>query len=78
MIIAAPPEMEDQLSLDELVFILLPLRLDYQRLAVSTVGLGYRERSARIRQRLTVYSDVLRLTLSNGVEDATLAVRGRR
>ena len=78
MITAAPPELEDQLSLDELVFILLPLRIDYQRLAVSTAGLGYRERSARIRQRLTAYADALRLTLSNGVEDATFAVRGRR
>lgn len=78
MITAAPPELEDQLSLDELVFILLPLRVDYQRVAVATVGLGYRERSARIRQRLTAYADALRLTLSNGVEDASFAVRGRR
>ncbi len=78
MIIAAPPELEDQLSLDELVFILLPLRIDYQCLAVSTAGLGYRERSARIHQRLTAYSDALRLALSNGVEDASFAVRGRR
>ncbi len=78
MITVAPPKLEDQLSLDELVFILLPLRVDYQRVAVATVGLGYRERSARIHQRLTAYADALRLTLSNGVEDATLAVRGRR
>jgi len=78
MITAAPPDMENQLSLDELVFVLLPLRLDYQRLAVSTAGMGYRERSARIRQRLTAYADALRLTLSNGVDDASLAVRGRR
>jgi hypothetical protein len=78
MITAAPPQLEDQLTLDELVFIFLPLRVDYQRLAVATADLGYRERSARIRQRLTAYSDALRLTLSNGVEDASFAVRGRR
>lgn len=68
----------DLLTADELAALFSPLRTDYKRLAVTTAGLGYRERARIIRARLDAYGLALREALSNGVEDASFAVRGGR
>lgn len=72
------PFPSDLLSDEDLLVLLLPLRSDYRRLAVATVGLPFRPRAALIRRRLADYSEALRLTLANGVEDATIVARGGR
>lgn len=73
-----PSGAPDLLTADELAALFSPLRTDYRRLAVTTAGLGYRERAGLIRQRLDTYALALREALRNGVDDAAFAVRGGR
>jgi hypothetical protein len=68
----------EKLTAEDLLALFLPLRRDYRGLAVATAGLGFRERSRLVHQRLGEYSDALARALANGVDDATIAVRGVR
>jgi hypothetical protein len=68
----------DILTSEELRDLYAPLGRDYRAAILMSAGLGFRDRSRVLSQRLDAYATALREALDAAKADATVLLRGPR